>query len=104
MNEDCLEVASLKNKNAVNYYDSCRTGNAPQLHHFIEFEERELENIDSMDDESVIGLEAYPILVEEDHEVMKTIDPAQPVQEQDPSRFTPLSILIAIKTTAKGTL
>ena len=26
---------------------------------------------------------------------MKTIDPDQPVQEQDPSRFTPLSILIA---------
>jgi len=95
INEDCLEVASLKNKNAVNYYDSCRTGNAPQLHHFIEFEENELQNVDPTDDDSVVGLEAYPILVEEDHEVMKTIDPDQPVQEQDPSRFTPLSILIA---------
>jgi len=59
MNEDCLEVASLKNKNAVNYYDLCRTGNAPQLHHSVEFEENELQNIDPTDDNSVIGLEAY---------------------------------------------
>ena len=95
MHEDCLEVASIKNKNAVNYYDSRRTGNASQLHHFVEFEENELQNLDPTDDDSVVGLEAYPILVEEDHEVMKTIDPDQPVQEQDPSRFTPLSILIA---------
>ena len=95
MHEDCLEVASIKNKNAVNYYDSRRTGNASQLHPLVEFEENELQKIELTEDDSVIGLEAYPILVEEDHEVMKTIDPEQPVQEQDPSRFTPLSILIA---------
>ena len=49
----------------------------------------------STDDDSGIGAVAYPIVKAEDNEVMKTIDPDQPIQEQELNWFTPLSITIA---------
>ena len=49
----------------------------------------------STDDDSGIGAVAYTIIKAENNEVMKTIDPDQPIQEQELNWFTPLSITIA---------
>ena len=38
---------------------------------------------------------AFPIITSEADKVMKTIDPEQPLEEQEPIRLTPLSIMIA---------
>ena len=78
-----------------NYTNSLSAGNTSQLSNLIEFNKNVLEQQtnDSTDEASLT--EAFPIITSEANKVMTTIDPEQLLEEQEPSRLTPLSIMIA---------
>ena len=93
---ECTDVTPLKiNSVLSNYSDSLSAGNASQLSNLIEFNEDEIEQKSNEPNDEVSLAEAFPIITSEANEVTKTINPEQPLEEQEPSRLTPLSIMIA---------
>ena len=92
---ECMRKKTLKNKYMLNS-KALSTGNAPQLNQLdnddiLYRKDVHRDNNISLTD----NVEAFPIIVSAMEETMQTTDPNEPLDGQDSSRLTPISILTA---------
>ena len=81
--------------------NSLSTGYAIPIANLVSFDSDEASINSNADDSSVLDtslpdeVDAFPIVVSKEEEALQTLDPDQPLKEQNTSRLTPLSILTA---------